>query len=107
SGGGSLSELLQASRWFLRVGAPADDLERAVAAFLAADEVAVERMTKKGLRSFDARAAVSSLAVVEQSGGPAIELVLRHVEPLVRPDDVLAGLTRLGDLELTGASLLT
>ncbi len=35
---------------------------RAAAAFLAADEVLVQRMTKKGLREFDCRAAVVTLA---------------------------------------------
>ena len=35
--------------------------ERAVTAFLAAGEVLVERMTKKGLRTFDCRAAVVSI----------------------------------------------
>ena len=49
-----------------------------------------ERMTKKGLRDFDCRAAVLSLdGRPPTDGGPALELVLRHAEPAVRPDDVL------------------
>ena len=36
--------------------------ERAVTAFLEAGEVLVERMTKKGLRTFDCRAAVVSMS---------------------------------------------
>ena len=52
---------LEASRW--RITLP--EVERAAAveaveAFLAAGEVPVERMTKKGLRSFDCRGAVVS-----------------------------------------------
>ncbi len=63
SAGGSLSDLLQASRWRVEADVPRDEAERAVAAFLAAPEVPVERMTKKGMRTFDARGAVRSLAV--------------------------------------------
>ncbi len=60
SPGGSLADRLTASRWTVQVpGVP--DLAARVADFLAADEVTVERMTKKGLRSFDCRAAVVSL----------------------------------------------
>ena len=99
----------QASRWRVEVDVPRPDAERAVEAFLAAPEVTVERMTKRGLRSFDARAAVSSLAVVDAADGAptTIELVLRHGEPAVRADDILSGLTRLGDLAPAGPALLT
>ena len=63
SPGGSLADLLEASRW--RIGLSADHavVADAVARFLAADEVLVERMTKKGMREFDARGAVLSLVV--------------------------------------------
>ncbi|GAA5123410.1 TIGR03936 family radical SAM-associated protein [Alloalcanivorax gelatiniphagus] len=109
SSGGSLADLLQASRWLIEVDVSRADAERAVAAFLDATEVPVERMTKRGLRSFDARAAVCSLAVVDAAGATstAIELVLRHGEPAVRADDILSGLTRLGDLAPAGPALLT
>ena len=33
--------------------------------------------------------------------------MLRHLEPAVRPDDVLSGLTALHGLELVGVPLLT
>ena len=69
-------------------------------------------MTKNGLRTFDARRPVLSLAVVEpdDTRGPGddapgdsppcaiLRLVVRHVTPAVRPDDVLAGLATIGDL---------
>ena len=75
----------------------------------AAPEVTVERMTKRGLRSFDARGAVSSLAVVDAAEGAptTVELVLRHGEPAVRADDILSGMTRLGGLDPAGPALLT
>ena len=63
-GAPSLAERLQASVWQLRLnGVAYDDAARAVAAFLAADEVEVSRMTKNGLRTFDARGPVVSLEV--------------------------------------------
>jgi radical SAM-linked protein len=108
SAGGSLADLLEASVWRTRVPdlSPAA-AEAAVRAFLAADEVLVERMTKKGLRSFDCRAAVVSLGAAESTGPDGecaiLEMVLRHGTPSVRPDDVLAGLRALSGLEAAAA----
>src|SRR3954453_9411661 len=62
SPGGGFAELLQASRWRIALPVPVEQVDPAVAAFLGRDEVLVERMTKKGLRAFDSRAAVLSLA---------------------------------------------
>ncbi len=111
SPGGALADRLQASRWRLVVTVPCDEAVRAVAAFLARAEVPVQRMTKKGLRDFDARGAVLGLAVVDPSGtaGAAVELevVLRHQEPAVRPDDVLSGLREVGGLAPSEPPLLT
>ncbi|GAB2460776.1 TIGR03936 family radical SAM-associated protein [Nocardioides hungaricus] len=104
SPGGSLADRLEASRWRLDLDAPADAVTAAVAAFLATGAVPVQRMTKKGLREFDCRAAVVSLRVL---AGARLELVLRHQEPAVRPDDVLSGLASVGGLEIAGAPLLT
>ena len=107
SPGGSLADLLQASRWRLDLATPVDVVAPAVEAFLSADSVVVERMTKKGLRSFDCRSAVSSLLVEEGGRGTLVTLVVRHQEPAVRPDDVLAGLARVADVALDDAPLLT
>ena len=72
SAGGSLADLLEASMWRTRVPDLAPDAaESAVRSFLAADEVLVERMTKKGLRSFDCRGAVVALSVVRPTMGLA------------------------------------
>ncbi len=105
---GSLAERLQASRW--RIALPGGDpaqVEQAVAAFLAAASVEVERMTKKGMRTFDSRAAVLALGATPYDGGTALEVVLRHTEPAVRPDDVLTGLHRVGGLDAPGTTLVT
>ena len=92
-GGPSLTDLLEASLWRVDlVDAPPGALADAVAGFLAESEVLVERMTKTGLRRFDARAAVVSLAVL---GDHELELVTRQGTPLVRPDDVVTALRRL------------
>ena len=110
SQGGSLADLLEASVWRTTVpGLAPDEAARVVAELLAADEVLVERMTKKGLRSFDCRAAVVSLtsAAAPASGGECaiLDMVLRHGTPSVRPDDVLAGLRALVGLEAGSAPL--
>ena len=108
SPGGSLADLLEASHWLVDVEADADVVAPAVAAFLAEESVAVERMTKKGLREFDCRAAVVSLGVEpREGGGSRLDLVLRHAVPAVRPDDVLSGIARIAGLQLAGAPLLT
>jgi radical SAM-linked protein len=111
--GTSLADRIEASRWRLELpGVGGEQAERAVAAFLAAGEVPVERLTKQGRRSFDARAAVISLTAAEvgpePSGAPSgadgarcaiLDLVVRQVTPAVRPDDVLSGLRVVAGLE--------
>jgi radical SAM-linked protein len=94
----SLADRLEASIWEIRLEGVDDAVaERAVAAFLAADRAEVSRMTKNGLRTFDARAAVVALRV-EPGPCAILRVVVRHVTPAVRPDDVLAGLASIGDL---------
>lgn len=109
AGEGSLADRIDASLW--RIELPEIDTEvaeQAVASFVAADEVLVERMTKQGRRSFDARKAVAFIAVTEESGAPSgtaaarcaiIDLVVRQVTPAVRPDDVMSGLRVVAGLE--------
>ena len=100
--GRSLTELLEASRWRIELPLPAGEVEPAVTAFLARSEVAVERLTKKGLRRFDSRGPVLSLTLSEARGLGRLDLVLRHAEPAVRPDDVLAGMGSVAELDLAG-----
>ncbi|MEW2492262.1 TIGR03936 family radical SAM-associated protein [Streptomyces nodosus] len=104
-----LSDRLTASVWELRLdGVDPADARRAAEAFGAAGTVEVQRRTKNGVRTFDARAAVASLECLETHGSPTdrpsdqpcaiLRLVVRHVTPAVRPDDVLSGLRAVADL---------
>jgi radical SAM-linked protein len=100
---GSLAERLQASVWEASlVGVDLPAAARAVERFLDAPRVEVQRLTKNGLRTFDARAAVLALAArfdpVEAGGCVILQMVVRHVTPAVRPDDVLTGLRLVADL---------
>ncbi len=104
---GALADLLEASRWRLETDLDPDLASEAVSRFLSTTSVLVERMTKKGLREFDCRAAVLDLAVVEGTPGAALELLLRHGVPSVRPDDVVTGLQGAADLPVPGHLLLT
>ncbi|MFL6111921.1 MAG: TIGR03936 family radical SAM-associated protein [Catenulispora sp.] len=126
----NLMERLEASVWEIRLpGVAPETAAKAVAAFLAAGEVPVERLTKNGVRAFDARAAVVAAEAVEaaesadsarsatptggstaghsvgaEAGGHGVHpcailrLVVRHLTPAVRPDDVLTGLDRVAGL---------
>ncbi|MFE5487210.1 TIGR03936 family radical SAM-associated protein [Streptomyces sp. NPDC056527] len=116
-----LADRLTASVWELRLeGVALEDAEKAVSAFLAADAVEVQRKTKNGIRTFDARSAVvdlvadrpepaagggstgaagaAQLAVSSDNACAILRLVVRHVTPAVRPDDVLSGLRAVADL---------
>lgn len=127
--GGNLAERIDASLWQIELPGVADeDLAAAVEAFLAAPEVLVERMTKQGRRTFDAREAVVRISVrrpdqmiKESPAGPAgpapsevstgrcaiLDLVVRLVSPTVRPDDVLSGLRVVAALELPAPARAT
>jgi radical SAM-linked protein len=110
SSGGTLADRLEASSWRIELPeVPLAAAEEGVAALLAADEVAVERMTKKGLRRFDVRAA---LVEARASGCPdhgdrcaILDVVLRHGTPAVRPDDVLAGLRSMAGLSIPASAV--
>ena len=117
NGGGSLADRIDASSWRIELpGITGHDAAVAVAAFLAAPEVLVERLTKQGRRTFDTRAAVvrldcSDLEILSDSAigdlpsevtdipCAILDLVVRQVTPTVRPDDVLSGLRVVADLE--------
>lgn len=115
--GGNLAERIDVSMWQVELpDLDEAELAAAVEKFLAADEVPVTRMTKQGMRTFDARHAVARMSVrtpgkgtvsaagstaFEVSPGPCaiLDLVVRLVSPTVRPDDVLSGLRVVAALE--------
>ncbi|MGH8795382.1 MAG: TIGR03936 family radical SAM-associated protein [Stackebrandtia sp.] len=107
------ADLMEASAWLVELPQVSQEaLARAVAAFLAAEEVTVSRLTKKGNRRFDVRpavisAAASPVARAENAGYAILDLVVRQVTPAVRPDDVLSGLTLTADLELPAPPRIT
>ncbi|MFB4287513.1 TIGR03936 family radical SAM-associated protein [Nonomuraea sp. ATR24] len=113
---GALADRLEVSEWEVRLpGADRELAEVAVEKFLAAGTVEVERLTKKGPRRFDAREAVLRLTALSapdsqgsegtdrtaaQVGGQScviLRMVVRHITPAVRPDDVLTGLRLVAD----------
>lgn len=102
--GRKLAERLQASLWLalLPTEKMSEKLAEAVSDFLSAPQVFVERKTKKGVRSFDVRGAVLALDADES----LMHLKLRHVVPLVRPDDVIAGLNTINQQVVYGREVL-
>ncbi|WP_293786517.1 TIGR03936 family radical SAM-associated protein [uncultured Aeromicrobium sp.] len=99
---GALADRLEASHWRIRVpGLPLETVRRAVSAFERQDEILVERMMKRGPRTFDVRASVVSLRAEpdpDEAACAILDLVVRHGTPSVRPDDVLVGLRSAGGL---------
>jgi len=105
---------LEASVWQVVLpGVHRRDAASAVQAFLASPTVEVERRTSKGVRRLDARAAVVSLEVDqhasagEHTGCAILRMVVRHLTPAVRPNDILVALRHLSALEPSSAEILT
>jgi len=93
AGSGSLADRLEASTWLIDVpGADPDQLGLAVASFLAATDVSVDRMTKRGMRAIDVRGAVVTLSAT----GASVTGVVRATIPTVRPDDIVTSLRQFG-----------
>ncbi len=110
-------ERLEASVWEIELpGLDIEAVSAATEALMAADEVMVERLMKSGMRTFDARGPVVATAVRSSdlpavgdassdeslvAVGPAyaiLTVVVRHVTPSVRPDDVLVALRHVANL---------
>lgn len=109
AGPGALADRIDASAWRIEVrGVDPAHLREAVDLLLAAPQVLVERVTKDGPRSIDARAAIVSLAVQDPPTVPPepdqlgrcgiLMAVVRQVSPAVRPDDVLSALGAVAGL---------
>ena len=91
-------------------GVAPEAARRAVAGFLARAEAPVERLTDKGVRRLDARAAVIEMNVLEMgptAAGPdggqraaetgfdgcaILRMVVLHTAPAVRPEDIVTAL---------------
>ena len=116
-GSGPLADLrLEASEWEVVLpGVRPAEAARAAGEFLALPAAEVERLTNKGMRRVDARAAVITMetgrrtadtqdttADTQGDGNAILRMVVRHVIPAVRPDDILAALHR--DTALAPAS---
>jgi len=112
--GGDGGLRLEASQWrvFLPGVTPAE-AARAVRAFLAADSAVVERTTGKGTRRLDARAAVVKLELDRRAiddgddGYATLRMVVRHLTPAVRPDDILAALSNVAALAPSSPPMVT
>lgn len=106
-----LADRLEASRW--RIALPETDpaaVAAAVAGLLAAESVEVERKTKDGTRTVDARAVVVSLGVAEPDEAAScaiLDVVMRHTTPAVRPDDVLTALRHVSGLSTPVTPMVT
>lgn len=105
---------LEASHWqAVLPGIQPEDASRAVDAFLARDSLEVERLTAKGSRRVDARAAVITIetdrcaADTQAAGNATLRMVVRHVMPAVRPDDILAALRQVAGLAPSSPPLVT
>jgi len=112
--GGAGARRLEGSQWRVVLpGVAAGEAARAVRAFLATESIVVERLTSKGLRQLDARAAVVTMELDRRAaqeagaGDAALRMVVRHVTPAVRPDDILAALSKVAALEPSSPPLVT
>ncbi|MEP7161744.1 MAG: TIGR03936 family radical SAM-associated protein [Dermatophilaceae bacterium] len=142
AGPGSLAEPLEASAWQVEFGCEAaatrptvgllTALRRACEEYLALDVAEVTRTVKGAPRTFDTRAAVVRLAVldvpdgsepwadpssdpglwVDATGGSSLtcailHMVVRNTTPAVRPDDILTALRRFTALDFVASLRVT
>jgi radical SAM-linked protein len=112
---GSLGAMMfEASLWDVVLpGIGPDEAAAAVEAFLASDGVQVERLTSKGIRRMDARAAVVSMRASWRAEGPRnagyaiLRMVVQQLTPAVRPDDILTALRQVAGLVPSSPPLVT
>ena len=100
-----LPERIEASHWRIELPGVSDaEAQRSVEAFLRLAEVPVDKLTKDGKRTVDARSPVLWIRVSESEEPDSsalcaiLDLVVRHVTPTVRPDDVLTALRQAAAL---------
>jgi radical SAM-linked protein len=105
---------LEASVWEVVLpGVAPAEATMAIGAFLAAPHAEVERLTSNGVRRLDTRAGVVSLeldrrATAEgQLGCAILRMVVRHLTPAVRPEDILAAFRAMSALEPSSPAVVT
>ena len=106
----ALADRIEASHWRIELpGVTRAAVEQSVDAFLALAEAPVDKIMKDGPRRVDARGPVLSVCVSDSGVSEAeepdtqdpcaiLDLVVRHVTPTVRPDDVLTALRQAAAL---------
>ena len=117
--GPSLGDRIEASRWRIELReVEAADAAAAITRFLALEAAPVERLTKDGSRTVDARAAVIAMSAASYDAPDAgetarnapcaiLDLVVRHTTPAVRPDDVMTALRQAAALPTPVTPLVT
>jgi radical SAM-linked protein len=104
---------LEASEWQVVLpGVAPADAASAAEVFLAAAHAEVERLTSNGVRRLDTRAAVVSVAleraaVAGHQECAILRMVVRHLTPAVRPEDILVALRRMSALEPLSPPIVT
>jgi radical SAM-linked protein len=104
---------LEASLWHVVLpGVAPAEAASAAEVFLAAADAEVERLTSNGVRRLDTRAAVVSLAPERATGAGdqecgILRMVVRHLTPAVRPEDILVALRRISGLEPLSPPIIT
>ncbi|HEY2506220.1 MAG TPA: TIGR03936 family radical SAM-associated protein [Streptosporangiaceae bacterium] len=105
---------LEASEWqVILPGVAPERAALAVQDFLAADTAEVERLTSNGVRRLDTRAGVVTLevdrraAASEAAGCAILRMVVRHLTPAVRPEDILVALRHMSALEPSSPAVVT
>lgn len=113
AGAGKLADHLEVSAWEIEfVGVETSDLSAAVDQMLAEESVLITRITKKGRREVDLLSAWLRHDVFpgENTLGEScaiLRVVVRHVAPALRPDDVLTVLVERTDLEPPSSAIIT
>ncbi len=102
---GGFADRLEASAWEIVLPEVSlEDAENAVRAFLAEEDIPIQRIMKQGPRMLNCREPVVDMSARfdVSNGEPCaiLAMVVQHVTPSVRPDDVLAGLTSSGGLKV-------
>ncbi|HEX9063996.1 MAG TPA: TIGR03936 family radical SAM-associated protein [Streptosporangiaceae bacterium] len=111
--GKSAGLVLEAAEWEVAwPGVSAEAAAGAIGIFLGQPEFTVQRLTSKGTKTVDVRAGVLGLTCMDAAPGderragtdPAagcaiLRMIVRQMTPAVRPDDILAALRQLSDLE--------